>query len=420
MSDANLIPDLRFPKYSTNWVKKPFGSIYSFKTTNSFSREMLNYEQGELKNIHYGDIHTKFNLLFDIVKENVPFINSDIKISGIAEENYVQTGDLVIADASEDYNDIGKSIEVVNLNGEKVLAGLHTLLARRKSNEMASGFAAFLMKTPKVRLEIKRIAQGSKVLGISTTRLVDIPLCIPHHSEQQKIALFLTTIEKRITLLTQKKLKLEQYKKGVMQKLFCKVVEFKDEDGKAFPKWKEKILGNEFEIIGGGTPETTKKEYWGGNIQWYTPTELNKKYVAESLRTISKLGLKKSSAKILPKGTLLFTSRATVGVISIARKECSTNQGFQSFLPNAKNEIEFLYYWILNNKKEFIRRSSGSTFLEISKSEIQKMIIFLPTKFEQQKIASFLSSIDMKIEKVAIQIEFSVEFKKGLLQKMFA
>ncbi len=140
------IPKLRFPKFRKSWDKEKMSDIYSFKVTNSFSRENLNYEDGTVKNIHYGDIHTKFQTLFDITKENVPFINQDVSIERISEDNYCKKGDLVLADASEDLNDVGKSIEIVNLNNEKLLSGLHTILARPTFRKMSVGFGGFLFE----------------------------------------------------------------------------------------------------------------------------------------------------------------------------------------------------------------------------------------------------------------------------------
>jgi len=109
------------------------------------------------------------------------------------------------------------------------------------------------------------------------------------------------------------------------------------------------------EVIGGGTPDTTILDYWGGDINWFTPTEIKQKYISESSRKISKIGLNKSSAKLLPPGTLLLTTRATVGDVSISNLESSTNQGFQSILVNKDNINEFFYYWILKNKNKFLK-----------------------------------------------------------------
>ena len=184
-------------------------------------------------------------------------------------------------------------------------------------------------------------------------------------------------------------------------------------------EWKEKKLSDVAEIVGGGTPPTAVEKYWNGNIQWFTPTEIKSKYIVNSKRTITQVGLDTSSAKLLPKGTLLFSSRATVGEVGIAVQECTTNQGFQSFIVNKNNEPEFLYNWIIKNKKEFIRRASGSTFLEIGKSEIKKIKLHIPALPEQTKIANFLSSVDNKIEQVGKQLDESKQFKKALLQQMF-
>ncbi|APA82773.1 restriction endonuclease subunit S [Francisella tularensis] len=184
-------------------------------------------------------------------------------------------------------------------------------------------------------------------------------------------------------------------------------------------EWVEKKLGDTSTIVGGGTPDTTNDELWNGNIQWFTPTEIKSKYVHNSIRTISELGLKKSSAKLLPKGTLLLSSRATVGDIGIAVNKCATNQGFQSLIVKKQNDNIFLYNWIIKNKKEFIKRASGSTFLEISKKEIEKIKINLPTLPEQQKIADCLSTWDEAIETQKSLIENKKLYKKGMMQKLF-
>ncbi|WP_439182526.1 restriction endonuclease subunit S [Carboxylicivirga taeanensis] len=202
------------------WEEKKFGSIYSFKTTNSFSRDKLNYESGRVKNVHYGDIHTRFDSHFDVTKEKVPFVNNEENIDRIAADCYLKEGDLIIADASEDYADIGKAIEVVNLNSEKVLAGLHTFLARQKNNNIYIGFAGHLMKVFRVRLAIMRIAQGTKVLGISTKRLAEIEMEIPSKPEQKKIANFLYSIDKSIEKVGHQIDETVTFKKGLLQKMF--------------------------------------------------------------------------------------------------------------------------------------------------------------------------------------------------------
>ena len=162
-------------------------------------------------------------------------------------------------------------------------------------------------------------------------------------------------------------------------------------------EWVEITIQNLATVLGGGTPDTTNKSYWDGNIQWFTPSEIGKnKYVNTSLRTITEDGLNNSSAKLLPPHTILLSSRATVGECSLTLQECATNQGFQSLI--AKNcDTDFLYYLIQTKKKELIKKSCGSTFLEISANEVRKIKVAIPTKEEQLKISLLLSLLDERI-----------------------
>jgi type I restriction enzyme S subunit len=220
------VPKFRFPEFENDgdWVEKKLGEVYSFLVTNSFSRALLNYEDGEVKNIHYGDIHTKFCTLFDISREDVPYINSDVSIEKIREECYCQEGDMIFADASEDLNDIGKSIEIVNLNGELLVSGLHTLMARQVERKLEIGFGGYLFKSDWIRKQIQREAQGAKVLGISTGRIAKIKISFPRNpKEQQKIASCLSAVDELITAQAERIAQLQQHKKGLMQGLFPKM-----------------------------------------------------------------------------------------------------------------------------------------------------------------------------------------------------
>ena len=185
--------------------------------------------------------------------------------------------------------------------------------------------------------------------------------------------------------------------------------------------WSSKRLSDIAEVVGGGTPDTTDSTLWNGGIQWFTPTEVgHSKYVSMSARTISQLGLQKSSAKILPAGSILLSSRATVGECSITQKDCTTNQGFQNLIPKKGINNEFLYYLAQTQKRHFIKYASGSTFLEISNSEIKKTKCAVPSIEEQTEIATFLSAIDRKIEVQNKIISDLKVLKKELCRKMLS
>ena len=165
-------------------------------------------------------------------------------------------------------------------------------------------------------------------------------------------------------------------------------------------EWKQTTLGETCSVIGGGTPSTDVDDYWNGDIQWFTPSEIGvNKFVSRSERTITEQGMNNSGAKLLPLGTILLTTRATIGEASIATCPCTTNQGCQSLVINRRiTTTEFVYQKVETLKRELFSRANGSTFKEISASEVRSIPISLPSLAEQEKIAGFLSLIDERIE----------------------
>lgn len=184
--------------------------------------------------------------------------------------------------------------------------------------------------------------------------------------------------------------------------------------------WNVLTINDVATVIGGGTPSTFVSEYWNGNINWFTPTEIGKnKYSYQSKRKITSLGLSNSSAQILPIGTILMSTRASIGDLSILLNEATTNQGFQSLI--AKNDFynEFLYYLIQNNKSKLIKNSSGSTFLEISPNKVKSIEIPIPPTLEEQKaIATALSDVDELISNLDKLITKKKSLKQGAIQQL--
>ena len=200
------------------WENTKFADQFYFHSTNSHSRALL-AENGEIMNIHYGDIHTKYSMLFDVTKEQVPFLCKDVDTTKLNKDQFLQLGDLVIADASEDYKDIGKAIEVVKLNEQKIVAGLHTYIARPKKS-FALGFNGYLIQTFVVREQIKKLATGISVLGISKTNLGKVELKVPCLEEQTKIANFLSAIDQKMDVVSEQLKQAKTWKKGLLQQMF--------------------------------------------------------------------------------------------------------------------------------------------------------------------------------------------------------
>ena len=185
--------------------------------------------------------------------------------------------------------------------------------------------------------------------------------------------------------------------------------------------WEQRKLGEVADIIGGGTPSTSFADYWDGDIDWYSPVEIgSNRYVSDSIRKITKLGLEKSSTKILPVGTVLFTSRAGIGNTAILRKEGCTNQGFQSIIPR-KNILDtyFLYTLTPQLKRYGELMGAGSTFVEVSGRQMEKMPLNIPSLEEQKKVGKLFEILDDSITLHQRKLEHLKLKKKSLLQKLF-
>ncbi|KVP09131.1 hypothetical protein WJ84_26215 [Burkholderia ubonensis] len=186
-------------------------------------------------------------------------------------------------------------------------------------------------------------------------------------------------------------------------------------------EWELKQLGTLAEIVSGGTPKTGEPLYWNGGIKWCTPTDITGcpgKYLEETERTISQLGLNNSGARLLPPGTLLLCSRATIGEIKIAQGEVSTNQGFKSLICRPGVSNEFIYYKALTMKQQMLERSFGSTFLEISKVNVAALEISIPAFAEQIAIAAVLSDMDAELAALEARRDKTRALKEAMMREL--
>ena len=388
MEKKKNTPKLRFPEFTGEWEEKKLGEIFRISAGGDIDSKHVSKERTE-----------KFNYPIYANTER------DKGLYGYSDVYKIESGVVTVTGR-------GVNIGIAHARNHKFYP-IVRLLVLEPLKEENIYFYEYQIN----RLNLYKESTG--VPQLTAPQISIYCVCFPQLIEQTKIATFLTAVDEKLTQLKKKKTLLEQYKKGVMQKLFSQELRFKDDNNQDFPDWQELPLDKTADIVGGGTPDTSNELLWNGNIQWFTPTELKFKYVKFSNRNITDEGLKQSSAKLLPAGTVLFSSRATIGDASITLKECATNQGFQSFVVGDNLYNEYLYYWIINNKNVFLMKASGSTFLEISKNEVAKINIELPSLPEQQKIANFLSAIDEKISHCGAQIEKMEAWKKGLLQQMF-
>jgi len=187
-------------------------------------------------------------------------------------------------------------------------------------------------------------------------------------------------------------------------------------------EWEQRKLSEVAEIIGGGTPSTNNPEYWDGDIDWYSPAEINDQiYVDSSEKKITKLGLEKSSAKILPANkTVLFTSRAGIGKTAILRRSGTTNQGFQSMVLDDETNPYFIFSMSNFIKEKADRVASGSTFAEISGKMLGNLDFMFPTKQEQDKIGEYFSNLDHLITLHQRKCYCLKKLRDGIIQKILS
>ncbi|EJB17262.1 type I restriction/modification specificity protein [Helicobacter pylori CPY6081] len=258
---------------------------------------------------------------------------------------------------------------------------------------------------------VKWNTEHTTILRLYNDNFRNTLIPLPPLNEQSAIANILSDLDRYLCALDALILKKEGVKKALSFELLSQRKRLKGFN----QAWQRVRLGDIAKIIGGGTPSTQITSFWNGSINWFTPTEIGiTKYVYKSQRTITPLGLKNSSAKLLPIGTILLTSRASIGDCAILKVVATTNQGFQSLIPLEKINNEFLYYLILTLKNKLLKLASGSTFLEVSPNKIKNLLIPLPPLNEQSAIANILGALDNEIASLKNKKRQFENIKKAL------
>ncbi len=272
---------------------------------------------------------------------------------------------------------------------------------------------------------LKIVIESTGVPQLTVPQLAKYEISFPKSlDEEERIGTYFRNLDHLITLHQRKYDKLTNMKKSMLEKMFPK-------NGANVPEirfkgftdaWEQRKLGEIADIVGGGTPSTLNPDYWDGDIDWYAPAEISDQiYVNSSQRKITEEGYENSSAKFLPPGTVLFTSRAGIGKTAIlARKGC-TNQGFQSIVPH-KDKLDS--YFIFSRTKELKSYGelvgAGSTFVEVSSKQMASMELMIPQSMaEQQKIGSYFRNLDRLITLHQRELEKLKNLKKACLEKMF-
>ena len=427
----DLVPRLRFPEFqdTDGWQTPELAEIYGFKRTNTLSRDQLNYEAGTMKNIHYGDIHTKFQARFRVSDEYVPYVNAEVPDSSFNGDSFCEEGDIVLADASEDLNDVGKAIEIVSLDGYQVVAGTHTILASRRRDKPIVGFGGYLFQSATVRAGIQREAQGAKVFGISGKRISSVLIPMPRTgAEQRKIADCLGSLDDLIAAEGQKLQSLRNHKKGLMQQLFPR--EGETQPRLRFPEfrsegdWSLRALSDLlFEIR-----ERNRELKYGAMDVLSVSGEfgcvnqiafLGRSYAGASVREYrvvetGDIVYTKSPLKAAPYG-IVKENKGKPGIVSTLY---AVYRATSACLP-AYLDHYFSRDYHLNSYLQPLVNKGAKNDMKVNNTDVLRGEIRVPELPEQQCIAGCLSALAKQIALQAEKLDALCTHKRGLMQQLF-
>nr|WP_307991274.1 restriction endonuclease subunit S [uncultured Niameybacter sp.] len=317
------------------------------------------------------------------------------------------------------------SIHFIN---EKAWVTDNALIVSFQEDKVDIKFVYWLLSNINLRENDSSTAQPV----ISGSKIYSLALPLPPLAEQQRIVERIESLFEKLDTakeLAQNALdSFENRKAAILYKAFTGelTAKWREENGVSLDSWEDVTLGQLTKIVGGGTPSSTILEYYeGGKIPWITPADLSNykgKYIAHGKRNITELGLQKSSAQLMPKGTVLLSSRAPIGYVAISTNDVSTNQGFKSFLPNERYIPEFLYYYFKFMGKKLEDYASGTTFLELSAKRVSEIPFRLPRVDEQKQIIGVLDKVfinEQQAQELCDVIEKIDLMKKAILARAF-
>lgn len=263
--------------------------------------------------------------------------------------------------------------------------------------------------------ELSSLANGGAQQNLNAQLIKEFPVLIPDLKMQQAIANILWKIDDKIELNNAINRNLEQQAEAVFKELFI---------DNADPEWAVGTISNLGTVVGGSTPSKLKPEYYTKDgIAWITPKDLSinkSKFISHGENDITELGLKNSSASIMPEGTVLFSSRAPIGYIAIATGEVTTNQGFKSVVPKAEIGTAFVYHFLKNNIPVIEGMASGSTFKEVSGNTMKGVPAIIPDAVTLAKFNEFCTPILAKQRILEEQNQSLSVLRDSLLPKLMS
>ena len=385
------VPNLRFPEFSEEWKKMKVSELLDFYSTNSLSWEQLDYNNGKIKNLHYGLIHKGVPTMVDVVCDSLPYIKEESMPKSFT---LFKEGDVAFADASEDTNDVAKAIEVVNCDNQQIVSGLHTIHGRDNYEQTIIGYKCYAFASDSFHKQIRRIAQGTKVFSISARNFDEVYIGIPSKEEQTKIAKLLIAIDKRIA--TQNKIieDLKKLKSAIYQEIFSNL----QGEECSLLDLAEIIKGQQ--INGSELSDSGKYYVMNGGI---APSGYYDSYNTEAdTISISEGG---NSCGYVQYNSSEFWSGGHCYTLRIK--------------PTSSIATHFLFHYLKWKEPDIMALRIGSGLPNIQKKDLSKISIIVPTLDKQLQLTVLLSAFKKKIENEEMYVANLDKQKQYLLQQMF-
>lgn len=389
----------------SNWRAYPLGEItelvidYRGKTPKKLGGDWSEsgYRALSAKNIKTGHI---------VQPDTIRFVSEEMYHKWMKDE--IQRGDIIITSEAP----FG---QILYWDSEEKIVLSQRLFGVRVKEEHDSKFVYYYMTTSDFQGEMDGRATGTTVVGLRQPELMKCVVRCPDLDTQKKIASILSSIDEKILINDKINENLEQQAQSYFQELFV---------DNADPEWTTGTISDLGTVVGGSTPSKAKPEYYTETgIAWITPKDLSinkSKFVFHGENDITELGLKNSSAVIMPEGTVLFSSRAPIGYIAIATDEVTTNQGFKSVVPKQEIGTPFVYFFLKNTLPVIEGMASGSTFKEVSGSTMKKVPAVIPDAETLAKFNNFCAPIFAEQRILEEQNQSLAILRDNLLPKLMS
>lgn len=401
-----------------DWELQTFDETFRVISNNTLSRENLNNRGGAVRNIHYGDILTKFPEVLDCNEEEIPYVNELSLLSSSTQ--LLQDGDIVVADTAEDEN-VGKVIEVQNLGDSKLVAGLHTIPCRVKKGDFAPGWLGYYMNSDLFHNQILPYITGIKVSSISKGAISETLILVPPFDEQEKIVQSLNKIQLLMTAETKVVNKIKLVKNGCLSKMFPQ----KDDTVPEMrlpgftEAWEQRKVSEIGNIVTGSTPKTSISDNYGGEFLFVSPADIQEnRYVDETITTLTKKGFDQGR-KIREKASLFVSIGSTIGKVAQTSQESTTNQQINAVEPYDNFDDDFIFTSLENISGSIKAIASNQAVPIVNKTTFGETEIKVPSELaEQQKIGAYFRNLDHLITLHQCKCDKYSNIKKGMMSDL--